>query len=101
MEIIYTTCDKCGGNMEVNMETMTTKCQYCGTTGVIDQSKIQKLLIEKEKTKRKQMGIEADKESTKNTFKLLFVKFPIIYVGLFILVIVLVALAVKFVFWLL
>lgn len=52
---INMTCDKCGANLDVDIEHLQAYCPYCGTKLLIDVSQMSDIINKKEQTKQKEM----------------------------------------------
>ena len=49
------TCDKCGANLDVDLEHLQAYCPYCGAKLLIDVSQMADIINKKEQTKQKEM----------------------------------------------
>lgn len=64
MRLVQTTCNKCGAQLDIDLDHLVAFCPYCGVRSLMDFEKIDRVLTEKEKTKR---AIEHDVQETKRT----------------------------------
>ncbi|MBQ6343594.1 MAG: zinc ribbon domain-containing protein [Anaerolineaceae bacterium] len=54
-KLIHMKCQNCGANLDIDLDHLTAFCPYCGEKLMIDVEKLGDVLIEKEKTKQKEM----------------------------------------------
>lgn len=52
------TCDRCGGQIELDFDNLQATCPYCGEKLMLDTSQIAAIISEREETKRHQMDID-------------------------------------------
>lgn len=64
MRLVQTTCNKCGAQLDIDLDHLQAFCPYCGDKLLIDFAKLDRVLTEKEKTKR---ALEHDAQETKRT----------------------------------
>ena len=58
MKIISITCPSCNGKLDFDLDDTKIYCPYCGQKLMIDYEEMDKIYIEKEKTKRVQIETE-------------------------------------------
>lgn len=64
MRLVQTTCNKCGAQLDIELDHLQAYCPYCGTKLLMDFDKLDRVLTEKEKTRR---TIEHEVQLTKRT----------------------------------
>ncbi len=64
MRLVQTTCKKCGAQLDIDLDHLQAYCPYCGIKLLMDFDKLDKVLTEKEKTRR---TIELEEQKTKRT----------------------------------
>ncbi len=52
MKLVSTNCPNCGGIIDIDPDNIVRFCKNCGTKVMLDIDSVQKLLIEKERTKQ-------------------------------------------------
>lgn len=64
MRLVQTTCNKCGAQLDIDLDHLQAYCPYCGVKLLMDFDKVDIVLTEKERTRRK---IEHEEQETKRT----------------------------------
>ena len=64
MRLVQTTCNKCGAQLDIDLDHLQAYCPYCGFRLLMDFDKLERVLSEKEKSKR---TIEHEVQETKRT----------------------------------
>ena len=64
MRLVQTTCNKCGAQLDIDLDHLQAYCPYCGIKLLMDFNKLDRVLTEKEKTRR---TIEHEEQETKRT----------------------------------
>ena len=59
-KLIPLICSNCGGKLDLYLDNMQAFCPYCGEKLLVDINQLGHILSEREKTKRRQMDIEAE-----------------------------------------
>lgn len=54
---IHLKCQNCGANLDVDLDRLMAFCPYCGEKLLIDTEQLSSVLVEKEKTKQKEMEL--------------------------------------------
>ena len=62
MKIISITCPSCNGKLDFDLDDTKIYCPYCGQKLMIDYEEMDKIYIEKEKTKRVQIETDYKKK---------------------------------------
>lgn len=62
MRLVQTTCKKCGAQLDIDLDHLQAYCPYCGVKLLMDFDKVDIVLTEKERTRRK---IEHEEQETK------------------------------------
>jgi len=62
MRLVQTICNKCGAQLDIDLDRLQAYCPYCGIKLLMDFDKLDRVLTEKEKTRR---TIEHDEQETK------------------------------------
>lgn len=64
MRLINLTCEKCGADLELDLDHITAYCPYCGNRLMIDVANIDKVLLEREKRITAEKELEHYKDRT-------------------------------------
>ena len=64
MRLVESICDNCGAQLDIDLDHLQAYCPFCGKKLMIDFDKLDKVLTEKEKTKR---TVEQESQRTKRT----------------------------------
>ena len=64
MRLVQTTCNKCGAQLDIDLDHLQAYCPYCGFKLLMDFAKLDRVLTEKEKTRR---AVEHEEQETKRT----------------------------------
>ena len=65
MKFIKLTCDNCNAHLEVDIDNLQAYCPYCGQKLLFDLDQIDRILAEKEQTKRSKEKTKRSEEATK------------------------------------
>jgi DNA-directed RNA polymerase subunit RPC12/RpoP len=89
MNIIKMKCSNCGADLELDLDHLMIYCPYCGEKLLIDVGNYDNVLVEKEKTKQKNVDIrlkelenERDMVYQKQTLLILFVCLAIFLISM-------------------
>lgn len=92
--LIHMKCQNCGANLELDLDHLMAYCPYCGEKLMIDVDQLNSILIEKEKTKRKEMEYsheinmrKMDNEETKENDKAIIKVLVLFFVGILIIMV--------------
>ena len=55
--LIHMTCQNCGANLDLDLDKLIAFCPYCGAKLMVDVEQLSSVLVEKEKTKQKEMEL--------------------------------------------
>lgn len=58
VNLIHMKCQNCGANLDIDIDNMMAFCPYCGEKLMIDAEQLCSVLIEREKTKQKEMEFD-------------------------------------------
>lgn len=64
MRLINLTCEKCGADLELDLDHITAYCPYCGNRLMIDVANLDKILLEREKRITAEKELENYKDRT-------------------------------------
>ncbi len=64
-QLINLKCQNCNEILEIDLDHMQAYCPYCGSKLLIDVEDLDKILVAKEETKRKQMEYDHEIEMRK------------------------------------
>ena len=86
-KIIHLNCQNCGAALDMDTDRLIAFCPYCGQKLLIDIDNLSEILLEKEKTKQKEIDRDLEtkrfkheekRNNDKRESKFLFVSFGLI-----------------------
>jgi len=97
--LIKLKCEQCGAPLELDIDNLIAFCPHCGSKSLIDSVDLQKVMIEKEQTKRQERRYEHDLEMQKmqnendKAFWKKAILIMVLFFGIFIILVILGTLA--------
>jgi DNA-directed RNA polymerase subunit RPC12/RpoP len=78
MNIIKMKCSHCGANLELDLDNLMAYCPYCGEKLLIDVGQLKDVLVEREKTKQREVDVKLkaldnEREANDNRYWLILI----------------------------